>query len=162
MTTWGHATATAFDDLGRVTSVTFGGDTALTDYDDVGNVESVTDGEGNVTRYTRDVLGRATGVTDAYGTALARAGQRARAARLMEEDRAAQSASDLYHRSITVAGQQRDNPEAHRTLARICQKENRLPRAILEWSEVLRLKPDDPEAKAGILACKKKRGDLYL
>ena len=94
------------------------------------------------------------------GTLLARNGDRARARTLLDEARRDQDVSNEYHRLVTSAGQRRDEPTIHRELARHCMKHNRIPRAIIEWSEVLRVVPGDREAVDGIAAARRIRGDL--
>lgn len=100
-------------------------------------------------------------VRTTLGMLLARHGQRERAARLMADDSKALDDGNEFHRLITATGQQSENRAVHREMALHCEKFNRIPRAIIEWSEVLRLAPGDPEATAGIARCKKIRGDLY-
>ena len=51
-----------------------------------------------------------------------------------------------YNRLVTTAGMNLENPERHRELARWCQAHGRLSRSILEWEQVLRLRPEDAEA----------------
>ena len=94
------------------------------------------------------------------GNLLVREGDRERGATMLKEARADQAISNEYHRLVTAAGQNRNDPEAHRLLARHCMKHNRLPRAIVEWEEVLRTVPADSEAVAGIAEAKRRRGDL--
>lgn len=94
------------------------------------------------------------------GTLLARTGDRARGAKLLEEARRDQEIGNEYHRLVTAAGQQRDDADAHRQLARHCRAHGRIPRAIVEWQQVLRIVPGDKEALAGIADAKKVRGDL--
>ncbi|MFM7320408.1 MAG: tetratricopeptide repeat protein [Armatimonadota bacterium] len=94
------------------------------------------------------------------GTLLARTGDRARGRTLLDEARRDQDISNEYHRLVTAAGQRRDEPGIHRELARHCMRHNRIPRAIIEWSEVLRVAPGDQEATDGIAAAKRIRGDL--
>ena len=94
------------------------------------------------------------------GNLLVREGDRTRGARLLQEARNDQNVSNEYHRLVTTAGQNRQNPDAHRNLARHCMQHGRLPRAIVEWEEVLRLLPGDKEATQGILDAKKRRGDV--
>ncbi|MFY7951299.1 MAG: tetratricopeptide repeat protein, partial [Armatimonadaceae bacterium] len=94
------------------------------------------------------------------GNLLVRDGDRSRGAQLLQEARKDQAVSNDYHRLVTTAGQNRNDPDAHRKLARHCMEHGRLPRAIVEWEEVLRLKPDDRDAKSGIAEAKRRRGDL--
>ncbi|GEM_PF-803078 len=62
-----------------------------------------------------------------------------------------------YNRLLTLAGQQRHNPNGHRELARWCQKEGKLSRAILEWEQTLEILPNDAEAKRERADCVLKR-----
>ena len=94
------------------------------------------------------------------GSLLAKSGASARATQLMAESKREQDIGNEYHRLVTGAGQQRENPEIHRRLAIHCMAYGRLPRAIIEWNQVLKTLPNDKEAIEGIRLAKVKRGDM--
>jgi Flp pilus assembly protein TadD len=80
------------------------------------------------------------------GRLLVRQGQAERGGQLITAGEAARSDATEYNRLVTTAGMDLENPAKHRALARWCQAHGRLPRAILEWEQVLRLRPGDAEA----------------
>lgn len=68
-----------------------------------------------------------------------------------------------YNRLVTLAATAGSNPEPHRILARWCQEKGRLPRAILEWEQVLSRLPNDTEAKTALekaLAQRRQQADM--
>lgn len=81
-----------------------------------------------------------------FGQLLVRHGQRERGEQLIAKGRASRTADEQYNRLIGLARDDFNAIAPHQELARFCQKEGRLPRAVIEWEQVLRLKPSDPEA----------------
>ena len=79
---------------------------------------------------------------------------------LLAKHLAATAEEEKLSRLVLTAAKGRADAEAHRALARYCETANRLPRAILEWEEVLRIAPKDPEAIQKIARLKTQRGDL--
>lgn len=80
------------------------------------------------------------------GRLLVRRGQKERGGKMIQEAEAERSSNTEWNRLVAATGTKRDNIDRHRQLARFCQKSGRLPRAILEWDQVLYLKPGDTEA----------------
>jgi Flp pilus assembly protein TadD len=93
------------------------------------------------------------------GRLLVRRGDRTRGLRLLADERRIRDEAAEFNRLVILAGAQNENPAAHRQLARWCQKQGRLSRAILEWREVLARLPADAEAQAGLRRCLTLRGD---
>jgi Flp pilus assembly protein TadD len=81
------------------------------------------------------------------GRLLIRQGQVEKGKQLIAAGEAARAESTEYNRLVTTAGMDLNNPEKHRALARWCQARGRLSRAVLEWEQVLRFRPEDAEAK---------------
>jgi len=88
-----------------------------------------------------------------YGQLLVRHGQRERGEQLIAKGRASRALDEQYNRLIGLARDDFNSVAPHRELALFCQREGRLPRAIIEWEQVLRLKPGDPEATAQRTSC---------
>ena len=87
------------------------------------------------------------------GQLLVRQGQRARGEVLLARSRELRRSGEEYTRWISNTRDDFKNPEQHRKFARWCQKEGRLPRAIIEWEQVLVLLPQDAEAKSNRELC---------
>lgn len=79
---------------------------------------------------------------------------------LMAKHLEATAAEEKFSRLVLAAAKGRTDAEAHRALARYCESSQRLPRAILEWEEALRIAPNDSEATQNIARLKTLRGDL--
>jgi cellulose synthase operon protein C len=95
-----------------------------------------------------------------YGRLLLQSGDKAKGKQIIADFQAATKDDDAYNRLIIIAGKNPDQASAHRDLAKFCEQKQRLPRAILEWEEVLRLLPNDTEAKEHLKALRTERGDL--
>ena len=70
--------------------------------------------------------------------------------------------AERFNKLVLNASKTRSAPEPHRVLARYSESVNRLPLAILEWEEVLRIVPKDAEATQNIARLKTRRGDLTV
>ncbi|MCX6365876.1 MAG: tetratricopeptide repeat protein [Armatimonadetes bacterium] len=87
------------------------------------------------------------------GQLLVRQGQRARGEALLARSRELRRLGEEYTRWISNTRDDFKNPELHRQFARWCQKEGRLPRAIIEWEQVLVHFPQDVEASSNRDRC---------
>jgi tetratricopeptide (TPR) repeat protein len=87
------------------------------------------------------------------GQLLVRQGQRARGEMLLARSRELRRLGEEYTRWISNTRDDFKNPELHRQFARWCQKEGRLPRAIIEWEQVLVHFPQDAEASSNRDRC---------
>lgn len=79
-------------------------------------------------------------LADAY----ARLGRRDDATRVNQRFQAEEKKSDTAVRALLRVGNQPDNPDAHREAGRAHLAQGRAPRAVVEFAEAMRLKPDDP------------------
>jgi tetratricopeptide (TPR) repeat protein len=95
-----------------------------------------------------------------YGRLLLQSGDKVKGRQVIAEFQGGNKDDDAYNRLIIIAGKAPNQPAAHRDLAKFCEEKRRVPRAILEWTEVLRLLPNDAEAKARLKALRTERGDL--
>lgn len=91
------------------------------------------------------------------GQLLVRLGERGRGEQLLTRSRTLRQSGEEYTRWIANTRDDFENSELHRKFARWCQKEGRLPRAIIEWDQTLRLVPNDPEALKNRTLCLSQR-----
>ena len=99
-----------------------------------------------------------------YAQLLSRHGQapelRRKGLSLLEQRRARAAETEKLNLFIFDAAKDRKSLKPRRILARYCERTNRLPRAILEWEEILLLSPKDAEATESVTRLKRRRGDL--
>ena len=91
------------------------------------------------------------------GRLLARRGDTERGKRLLEAGEKGRAEDAEFNRLAIAAGTNRNDPENHRSLARWCQQHQRLSRALLEWEQVLILRPNDAEAVRERAVCAAQR-----
>jgi tetratricopeptide (TPR) repeat protein len=80
------------------------------------------------------------------GRLLVRLGKREEGQRIIRDGEIERRESSEYNRLVMDASTEKGGPEPHRQLARWAQAHGRLPRAILEWEQVLARVPGDAEA----------------
>ena len=79
-------------------------------------------------------------LADAY----TRLGRREDATRAIRKFDALEKQTDDAVRALLRVGNQPDNPEAHRAAGAAHLKQGRVPRAVVEYAEAMRLRPEDP------------------
>jgi tetratricopeptide (TPR) repeat protein len=98
-----------------------------------------------------------------YGRLLLQSGDKenkAKGRQLIAQFQEGNKDDDAYNRLIIIAGKNPNQASTHRELAKFCEQKQRIPRGILEWEEVLRLLPNDTEAKEHLKALRTERGDI--
>ncbi|MDX1934167.1 MAG: hypothetical protein SFU56_16320 [Capsulimonadales bacterium] len=93
------------------------------------------------------------------GRLLVRNGERERGRQLIEAGEKQRAEGTDYNRLLITAGMMRNDAEKQREFARWCQTRRRYSHAIFGWDQVLKVRPDDVEARRERETCVRRRVD---